>query len=1386
MATSTLASLAVSLEANIAKFSTDMRSAADVTQRTMTGIQDSIGKAKSAFLGLAASVVSVGAAVQSVKGAIQLGDELKQMADATGIAVEKLDQLSIVAKLNGAGLEDIAKGFKGLGKAMIESQDSASKSAQLFSALGVAVKDSAGNLRGVDDVMGDVAKALNSIENETTRAAVGTAIFGKSYLQIAATLRNYEADQKAANEVLERFGGVSQTAANLADELGDKFTLLGEGSKRALLGALVPGMAAVVEGLNAMLEGGGRFQSGFGQVISWLAENATKVFVVLSTEAKRAGMAIGAAAAAIATGSLEPFRAFREENQKLEADFSATMARISTAAKFPGLDNSDAVSRAAGAQDRLNKTQADGAKLAAILGGATKGAQVAIANYADEIQKLENEMARLGSGQDGAYPRLSAAIDRVTKDLLNNVQITNAQIDAFLNTARAADELANEIRRVSEAWAAYEKDAKSAADAQQAIDDAIYKSNLSIKAQNDALKLEHDTLGLSANAREVHITMLQLEAAALRADSNAVIQLVERLDLLHQQAQDNALLQMAQQAQQAFQQATAFASDFFVDLFNNGSSAFKNLWENFKQMAFRAFADLAAKQVVISLIGAVGLGAAGSASASEGGLLSGLGSLLGSFGGGGGAFGSGAGAGLSAGIETIKLAATAGLDSVGGLAGVLGAASSFLPIAGIGAAIAIPLFSKLFGGSKPPKEGGFAESGIDAERFYKQSQFDDSLAKSTSAMVANFDALNRALGGSLQAGFAQGLFGRQGKDKEGTTAAFVGGQEVFRSTAGLGKDEASITAALQLESKRAILAALQASDIAPRFAEIIDSVAAAGASAGDIDRVLGLAQTLQMVETALGGMNVSLGETGLAAAEAAQQLVDAAGGADQFAAQVAAYNETFLTESERLDSAFASLKDSFGTIGVTMPASVKGFRDLVDSLDLTTEAGRSTWSALMNVAPAFASVTNAVNNMVNDIYSLQDSIHGVSGGDSALRQLNSAIAAFVAAVPGFAPLLAQMGTQGFAANLANIMPSDLANYTPSNIALIQSVLSAYNNLLQAGTGGGGTYYPEPSYPSPTMPAGQTPEEIVAGLLQQFSDLTNQSTGNYGERLALQIRLATGAMNDAANRGMPAVADLLRRSNTQFQASLALFDDLSGRYTDQIAEQLVKLTESYNTQAQSLQGNAVALDVLNVVFGEQWESIINGTAAGVDGTMDQLRRLQEGILDYVDSLKLSADSPLTATQKLEEARAQYEATLTRAGGGDQKALGDITGIADAYIKLARDFYASSGMYTDLFNRITGDLTALGSRSFGGSSPAGTPYQQMSPQDYQDASEFMARVGNTTLAPNMATDPAVLDRLDMIYEALLALGASNADDTDRSIQNAQRIRDALTEALEFAKK
>lgn len=79
--------------------------------------------------------------------------------------------------------------------------------------------------------------------------------------------------------------------------------------------------------------------------------------------------------------------------------------------------------------------------------------------------------------------------------------------------------------------------------------------------------------------------------------------------------------------------------------------------------------------------------------------------------------------------------------------------------------------------------------------------------------------------------------------------------------------------------------------------------------------------------------------------------------------------------------------------------------------------------------------------------------------------------------------------------------------------------------------------------------------------------------------------------------------------------------------------------------------------------------------------------------YVDGLKLGSLSPLTMTQKLAEARKQYETTLAKAKAGDTTAQGALTGSASAYLEIAKTAYASSDAYQSIFMNITSTLESM---------------------------------------------------------------------------------------------
>lgn len=77
------------------------------------------------------------------------------MSQRVGVGVERLQEWGYAAVQAGASQETLEDALKDFGKHMTEiatGMDTTSKAATLFDALGIKMKDAAGNMRSVEDV----------------------------------------------------------------------------------------------------------------------------------------------------------------------------------------------------------------------------------------------------------------------------------------------------------------------------------------------------------------------------------------------------------------------------------------------------------------------------------------------------------------------------------------------------------------------------------------------------------------------------------------------------------------------------------------------------------------------------------------------------------------------------------------------------------------------------------------------------------------------------------------------------------------------------------------------------------------------------------------------------------------------------------------------------------------------------------------------------------------------------------------------------------------------------------------------------------------------------------------------------------------------------------
>jgi tape measure domain-containing protein len=90
---------------------------------------------------------------------------------------------------------------------------------------------------------------------------------------------------------------------------------------------------------------------------------------------------------------------------------------------------------------------------------------------------------------------------------------------------------------------------------------------------------------------------------------------------------------------------------------------------------------------------------------------------------------------------------------------------------------------------------------------------------------------------------------------------------------------------------------------------------------------------------------------------------------------------------------------------------------------------------------------------------------------------------------------------------------------------------------------------------------------------------------------------------------------------------------------------------------------------------------------------KVRQSFGSIKEFLDSLLLGNLSVLSPEEKLKEAHRQYQETLVQAQSGNTDALNKITGVAQSYITVAREFYASDANYAQVVDTVQTSLQAL---------------------------------------------------------------------------------------------
>lgn len=148
-----------------------------------------------------------------------------------------------------------------------------------------------------------------------------------------------------------------------------------------------------------------------------------------------------------------------------------------------------------------------------------------------------------------------------------------------------------------------------------------------------------------------------------------------------------------------------------------------------------------------------------------------------------------------------------------------------------------------------------------------------------------------------------------------------------------------------------------------------------------------VATSVQVVQEATRYLGLAINETDPERfAQISVELIDLAGGIEEFIGGMQAFANAFAPESERFLSASSALVDAFAQVGLSVPATRDAMWALMQSLDATTEAGREQIATLLRLADVSDQYYSILEDQLTEARDLLASMGLLTDGMSNFRR----------------------------------------------------------------------------------------------------------------------------------------------------------------------------------------------------------------------------------------------------------------------------------------------------------------------------------------------------------------------------------------------------------------
>ena len=158
-------------------------------------MKSGVGEATQSVFGLKEGLVALGGfasvagMVEVVKNFAALGGEARRTASMLGMTTEAVQQYAYAGAAAGVGSEEFDHLMVHLSRSTADASKGLGEHAALFTALGISVRKSNGEIKNVDHMLPELADKISKIKSPILQAQVATELFGRAGVELLPFLK---------------------------------------------------------------------------------------------------------------------------------------------------------------------------------------------------------------------------------------------------------------------------------------------------------------------------------------------------------------------------------------------------------------------------------------------------------------------------------------------------------------------------------------------------------------------------------------------------------------------------------------------------------------------------------------------------------------------------------------------------------------------------------------------------------------------------------------------------------------------------------------------------------------------------------------------------------------------------------------------------------------------------------------------------------------------------------------------------------------------------------------------------------------------------------------------------------------------------------------------